>query len=84
MHVPVPAELVLGFGMYRDLHFVLLVIGYRAQEPLFLELINLTTGQNLKLTCHEFLGGGDGGAAPMHVEIGKDNARNPTRIYSEG
>ena len=43
-----------------------------------LEEINLTTGQ--KLTCHDiftsFWGMGDGGAAPMQVEIGEDYARD--------
>ena len=33
---------------------------------------------------HEFLGGmGNGGAAPMQVEIGKDNVRDPTGKFIE-
>ena len=57
------------------------------QENPFLEEINLTTGQ--KLTRHdiftsswdEFFWMGDGGAAPMEVEMGEEEARNPTSDF---
>ena len=45
-----------------------------------MEEINLTTGQKLTVTTFSRVSGGmgDGGAAPMQVEIGEDNVRDPT------
>ena len=57
----------------------------RTGNPLF-GGINLTTGQKLTVTTFSRVSGGmgDGGAAPMQVEIGEDDARDPTANLSRG